>query len=72
MNEQKINNWFSELSYVDKLSLFEGREKLGLMDEEGWICDECNKEMKNSDEGIAYDDVAYCSQECIDERKAQE
>lgn len=41
-------------------------------EEDGWICHECDKEMKNSEEGITYDDIAYCSQECIDERKAQE
>lgn len=41
-------------------------------EEDGWYCEECNKEMKASEEGPTHNDVAYCSQECIDERKAQE
>lgn len=40
--------------------------------EDCWYCEQCSKAMDSTEEGVYYQDVGYCSQECIDERRAQE
>ncbi len=42
------------------------------IEEDSWYCNECDKEMKATKKGIYYQDVGYCSDKCIEERKAQE
>lgn len=38
--------------------------------EDGWWCSECDKPYPDSHEGVAFDNVIYCSDACVEARKA--
>lgn len=39
--------------------------------EPGWYCEYCDKPMHEDDEGVTWDDTAYCSEDCVEADKAR-
>ena len=41
-------------------------------EKDSWYCEQCSKEMDSNEEPSCYQNVAYCSQKCINNRRAEE